>query len=483
LHESSRACVAQFVETHLTSRQGTALRILGIGSPSNGDDFADLFDHEGWQFVNLDVQSDHSVDSEPDHSFDVIVCGEALTLLARPWEAITEWARLLVDDGLLCVVAPGAGPEHDGRGDHFRFLPDGLAALVRSAGLAPVEIAQAASTGWHDDSAVSADSMVIAVKAEPAERLGSRTVVAAPTADTPDASGFEKAASVWSTSTQVRSGESYEAEHARRTEWTYHPLVAARLDERGGGPFFEWVARAIGNPDAKLVSIGCGAAAFEVDLLIHKVVGSLVLVDIADGSLDQARAKAAAAGVIDRITFASTPITASTIGMYLEGVDVVFATDSLHHIAHVGDVITVIHDAMRPGTRFIARDYVGPNRFAFEPEVLEVARSTYRALSDTVRSPWPDLSVPDPVEVERFDPTEAIDSEAIIPSLRALFSDCEIIPIGGALSHVIWYSLDHDAVFETEEGRRAVGEVMDQEDQLMAAGRLPSYFVRFIATR
>ena len=65
-----------------------------------------------WDDRQVDIVSDITEISEPDGSFDVVLCTEVLEHLPYPVEALREFARLLRSGGLLIATAPFCSLTH-----------------------------------------------------------------------------------------------------------------------------------------------------------------------------------------------------------------------------------------------------------------------------------------------------------------------------------------------------------------------------------
>ena len=101
------------------------------------------------------------------------------------------------------------------------------------------------------------------------------------------------------------------------------------------------------------------------------------------------------------------------------------------------------HDRLRTGGYFVMDDFVGPSRFQWTDYQLEIMNRVRailpdrffvhpadpkKTLSRTIRRPGID-------EMIAADPTEAADSANILPALRDIFPEVEVIPTGGVLYH------------------------------------------------
>ena len=67
---------------------------------------------QNWDNSKLDIVSDITKITEPDNSFDAIMCIEVFEHLPAPIEAIREFSRLLKKNGVLIITAPFCSLTH-----------------------------------------------------------------------------------------------------------------------------------------------------------------------------------------------------------------------------------------------------------------------------------------------------------------------------------------------------------------------------------
>lgn len=67
---------------------------------------------QSWDYGNLDIISDIADIPEENCSFDAIMCTEVFEHIVNPREAITEFSRLLKEDGFLIITAPFCSLTH-----------------------------------------------------------------------------------------------------------------------------------------------------------------------------------------------------------------------------------------------------------------------------------------------------------------------------------------------------------------------------------
>ncbi len=174
MHESSLAAMSWFVENYVSARYSESLFIVDHGSADVNGSYRHFFTSPQWTYVGCDLDAGPNVDIvlegpyEPlpfdDDSVDVLISGQVLEHVAYPWVVVNEWARVLRPGGILCVIVPGAGPEHNYPIDCYRYLPEGLVALIQWSGLRVTDIAQSSPEGWSDGSEQWLDSLAVAVK-------------------------------------------------------------------------------------------------------------------------------------------------------------------------------------------------------------------------------------------------------------------------------------------------------------------------------
>ncbi|MDD4478561.1 MAG: class I SAM-dependent methyltransferase [Mesotoga sp.] len=126
-------------------------RVLDVGSMDVNGSYKPLFQDHDYQ--GLDIAPGPNVDivaPDPydwpieDNSFDVVISGQCLEHVEYPWRTVEEIARVLKPGGMCCIIAPSNGPEHRYPIDCYRYMPDGMKAMAKDAGLKVV------SSSLHD---------------------------------------------------------------------------------------------------------------------------------------------------------------------------------------------------------------------------------------------------------------------------------------------------------------------------------------------
>jgi len=274
-----------------------------------------------------------------------------------------------------------------------------------------------------------------------------------------------------------------DGQNTNRAEWLAHPLVQSHQQRaRDGHSIESWVAAVAlkGMERDRGVGIGAGTATLELGLLVSQTVHRFDLLDVSPGALELADATARTLGVDDRVSTFHADVSSFDLGA--RRYDVATCMGSLHHVAELDDVLGAASRALAPDGVLVAYEYVGPDRFATHPVERRIAQQVYASLDPKLKSPHAELPLPDPQAVIAADPTEAVHSSEILGCLDRHFTDVRVVHHGGGLAYTLWWGLNHDALFETEEGWNFVQVLLQFDQALTETGVIDDYFVTIAAS-
>lgn len=127
------------------------IRILDVGAMSKNGCYKPLFNTDKCEYSGMDMEAGKNVDiicPEPynwkeivSDSFDVVISGQCMEHVPKPWEWIKEVARVMKPGGLVIVIAPWKWNPHYYPLDCWRVLPDGMKGLFESVGITMIETA------------------------------------------------------------------------------------------------------------------------------------------------------------------------------------------------------------------------------------------------------------------------------------------------------------------------------------------------------
>lgn len=273
---------------------------------------------------------------------------------------------------------------------------------------------------------------------------------------------------------------------AIRSEWQSHPMSLERLHRLQGGNFREdWFFKNYlkSQPIKHAASIGAGRAETEIQMILKGHVNHFDLYDISPHGINSAKETLERHGLGDRVT--CHVVEPGVPVLPRESYDLVMFVASLHHMPELPKTLVSAVDALRDGGHlWCVNEYVGPDRFNYPKSHVDVAARVHSRLPAEFRKHQLDfIELPTPEQVAAADPSEAPTSSQILPTMRALFPDMEVKELYGAFAFIIFWGLQHDVLYETEEGRILVRHLLEIDEILAETKVLPSYFVHIVVKR
>lgn len=266
--------------------------------------------------------------------------------------------------------------------------------------------------------------------------------------------------------------------------WLGEPRVRRRVNQRiSGHPDqwpLDWLADTLrtDEPFQHALSLGCGTGPLERDLLRRDLCRSMLAIDLSPDLIELARQQAESEGLGDRVRYRVADLDRLTVadladspGSTSPQFDAVFFHQSLHHVAALESCLDVVATVLAPGGVLYLDEYVGPSRNEWDDEAMRAMREVYAELPETVRRA---KQIRPPVDWR--DPSEAVRSSAIASLVASRFDVVTRRDYGGNLLAFLYGNLRSDVV-ATETGQAVLDELLDLEDEMLAAGAASYYAV------
>ena len=150
MHENSKLLFEKYAKKYF--RPG--MRVLEIGPDGRISSYQLFFRSEikCWrksiQWDTVDVYQDPNLTyvavdeySFPisDALYDIVLSGNVMEHIRKPWIWIKEVARVCKKEGLVITITPVSWPYHEAPIDCWRVYPEGMKALYEEAGLEVIE--------------------------------------------------------------------------------------------------------------------------------------------------------------------------------------------------------------------------------------------------------------------------------------------------------------------------------------------------------
>ena len=276
----------------------------------------------------------------------------------------------------------------------------------------------------------------------------------------------------------ARTRSAFDDPALRAANWWQVPAVRRRWNQRMTGrpdqPYEAYVAGKYlaGRHGLHLLSLGSGAASHELAFARLPQFAEVRCVDIAGRLLDQAAAVAQAEGLTN---FRTEVADVNTLDLPAASCDVVLFHSALHHFENVAVILARVRRALRPNGLLVLNDYVGPARLQWTAAQLAetnrvlcaVVPSRYRVryLSHQLKT---SVSGPGRWRMRLADPSEAAESDRIVPALRQHFQPLEEAAMGGNILTLVLKDIAHHFMRDDDAGTQALlAELFRLEDEFL----------------
>jgi SAM-dependent methyltransferase len=258
-------------------------------------------------------------------------------------------------------------------------------------------------------------------------------------------------------------------------QWDDIPAVRRRWHTFGGPEttFAEHVTRRwlSGRSGLRALSLGCGPGDRELEWARLGVFAQITGVDISPGQTQRAARNTKEAGLDQLLSFRvadAQQALREDEGQY----DVVLTLNSLHNFRHLGKITRLIARALGPGGLLIMDEYVGPSRFQWASGQIRAANALLAALPEGHRTQHDGQVKRRVVRPSRLsmwldDPSGAVESSLLMPSLQRHFAILEEHPYGSIL-HLALHGIACNFLAEDDPGTaQALRLCLAAEDQAL----------------
>lgn len=252
-------------------------------------------------------------------------------------------------------------------------------------------------------------------------------------------------------STQKHVGEIWSSRYTKGTEgnarqhWWQSKQIGRHIAKLLCGEAKDTVGLAIQHliknvcrdvPFRKAVSVGCGNGAKEMGLVEGGIVSHFDLYELSEEAIRIGKIEANKRGLGENITFhlgdAFTQCHKS--GYY----DFVYWDNALHHMSDADQAIAWSKDILAENGFFFMFDFVGPSRFQWSDVQMHIVKNILEDIDDmyfiipNTEYMWKKEAKRATLEeMIQADPSEAADSDNIIPAFQKHFPAGTLVPLGG----------------------------------------------------
>ena len=220
----------------------------------------------------------------------------------------------------------------------------------------------------------------------------------------------------------------------------------------------------------KLLSPGCGTGSKELKFAKFDNFGFIEAFDISSERIKVAKENAGRLGLKNiQYKIADMQSFKCEKNYY----DVIVFDSFLHHIKNLDEILSKIYDSLWNDGIVVINEYVGPNRFQWSKEQLEVSNEALSKLPQLYRKRLNSDKIktkcyrPGLLRMSLSDPSEAVNSENILPKMRVRFKILEEKPYGGNILHLTLKDISHNFIKENEESNILLDALFKIEDDFL----------------
>ncbi len=244
----------------------------------------------------------------------------------------------------------------------------------------------------------------------------------------------------------------------------------------------EWVvSRWLSGTEYRAFSPGCGTGHRELRWAATGKFRHILAMDLSPTRIRLARQRAREAGLSHVVQFEVGNVFSHQ--MPDASLDVIIVEDALHHFAPVEEAVRRFHRWLKPGGLIIVNEFVGPRRFQWPEQQVKLATAALQLLPEEHRRLYRSGRVkqrvyrPGLLRMWLQDPSEAVESDQILPALQRYFQIETLRGYGGTLLALIFNGIAQHFVEETPQTHRYLELLFGIEDYFLQQDLLPHDYV------
>jgi 2-polyprenyl-3-methyl-5-hydroxy-6-metoxy-1,4-benzoquinol methylase len=226
-----------------------------------------------------------------------------------------------------------------------------------------------------------------------------------------------------------------------------------------------------GKKNLKALSPGCGTGSLEIQLARYPCFSLVEAFDLSKPRILNA-VRESEKREIQNLNFHVQDIYKFDFGV--SQYDLILFNGFLHHIRDVEKILIKARESLTPDGILVIHEYVGPNRFQWPRNQIKAVRELLDQIPEEYRKFWKCKRVkkklyrPGLIRMILSDPSEAVESEAILPGLNRYFNPIEIKQLGGNLLHPLFKDIAHNFINSDEdESKQILNLIFETEDSYL----------------
>jgi ubiquinone/menaquinone biosynthesis C-methylase UbiE len=230
-----------------------------------------------------------------------------------------------------------------------------------------------------------------------------------------------------------------------------------------------------------MLSVGCGTGSRERKFAKYPNFSLIEGIDLAHQKTDEA-IKLAGESNLSTIRYHTGDFMKHDFRP--ASMDLILFNASLHHFNHIDNLLEYkVLPLLKENGLLVLFEYVGPDRLQWTRHQLEFTNRLIKEIPDKYKRRAGSGSIkskvyrPGLLRMLITDPSEAIDSESIIPAVHRHFKVLEEKKLGWDITHLLLKDIAHHFINENPETQKLLQYIFDKEDEYMeTTGRSDGMF-------
>ena len=226
-----------------------------------------------------------------------------------------------------------------------------------------------------------------------------------------------------------------------------------------------------GKRDKTALSLGCGSGDNEIQWAKTGIFRRIDAYDLSPSRIQRAIETAGHQKVGDLIHFSTHNILDMEFGD--NSYDLVILEGSLHHFSPLEKILAKVYRCLIPKGYVFVKDFVGPSRFQWTERQLQVVNGLIKLLPLQYKKKWKSQKYkkcvfrPSRLRMWLSDPSEAVESEKILPLLNSKFKEVEKKEIGGTILQLLFHEIAFNFISDDARTKKILQLCFDIEDTLI----------------
>ncbi len=263
----------------------------------------------------------------------------------------------------------------------------------------------------------------------------------------------------------------------QRAGWWSVPAVVRRWNEMiSGHPDIDYEKFFVDNylesqPNISMLSLDCGDGTHELDFASYPNFSRIVGVDLSKDRINIANQRAAERQ-LQNIKFIYNDV--NILNLDIDKFDIIHFNNSLHHFKNIKKLLpSITNKYLKNDGYLLLNEYVGPNRLQLSDLQIEYTNMALSELPNKYKQRFLSKSLknkfsgPGLIRMLISDPSEAVDSESILPTLRANYYSVYEKSYGGNLLMHLLKDIAHNGYDDNFENDTVLKKLFVIEDELM----------------